>query len=48
MIVALLAFGFAFLVIVGLMRWLKHASFTPFYRLVLAVVLVWLLATGWL
>ena len=44
------AFGCAFLAIVGLMRWLKQASFTPFviYRLILAGVLAWLLATGWL
>ena len=43
-IAGLLAFGCAFLAILGLMRWLKQASFMPFviYRLVLA----WLLAIG--
>lgn len=49
-IAGLLAFGCAFLAIFGLMRWLKHASFTPFvvYRLLLAAVLAGLLAVGWL
>lgn len=44
----LLAFGFAFMAIWGLMSWLRQASFTPFvlYRLALSAVLAGLLAFG--
>jgi len=43
-----LAFGSAFLAIVLMMRWLQHASFTPFvvYRVVLGLVLLALAYAG--
>lgn len=45
---AVLAFASAWLAIALMMRWLRHASFTPFvvYRLVLGIVLLALAAQG--
>jgi undecaprenyl-diphosphatase len=45
---AALAFASAFVAIVLMMRWLRHASFTPFvvYRVVLGIVLLGLAYAG--
>ncbi|HBR69529.1 MAG TPA: undecaprenyl-diphosphatase [Rhodospirillaceae bacterium] len=47
-IAALLAFVSALIVIVVMMRWLRHSSFTPFavYRVILGVALLGLIYTG--